>query len=880
MTLVIRRIAVDGFRKFRSPFVIEGLTDGLNIVIEPNETGKSTLLDALRAAFFVRHNTRNHLAQSFAPHGEAVGPEVKIDFDVDGAPWTVTKRFLRGQSIEVTGPQGRAQGEEAESRLNTLLGSVKDTSRNGDIATYGALGLLWVAQTGALQVAAPGQIVRDSIASTLEAEVGSIMGGEAYRRVRERVEAQFDLYWTPTGQTKGHQKEARDRAEAADIAVREATSRLNALDRSFTELEASRGRLKSVQRDIADPTNVQARKDLVGSLDIARAAAQILSTRTAEQEAAARRLSSLSDLKDRHENAIAARDAATTTLKAARERRNSVAAVLATAKTRGATARTDLDTARTNRNEARAALASGQEQLRQDRCQTAIAAARGRHEQLLTLQSQREEAKALAVTVISAELVAQLEEHDRTVAGAQAIIEAGATRISLSGQPEGVTIDGEPMAIGERILTSEARIEFGAVELLVSPPAAAASAEETLASAVRKRNAALEELGVADLAAARHRNEAARDAAAEVRTLDAQIAAVTPADDVMSLASGAEALKLFVSELMAPDGEANAKESALSDITALTEALENAETALARAEGVQDSAIEALQRAEEEDAPLAMAEARAASDLANATTMIEAVEVRAEWKTLDAEFPKAGEASAEAAVRLEDAKRDATAHDIAAINRKIELIDARARTSAEARTKLETEIARLEGTIESEGGLGLADRAAAAREEGEAAQAALQRTTEDAATIKLLRDTLEAARAETSAKFVGPVAKRAKRYIELLLPECELTFSNDLMLESVVRAGIEENCDCLSRGTQEQLAVLTRIAFADLLLEQGKPVSLILDDPLVYSDDGRLDTMIDILSEAATRMQVILLTCRDRAFRHVPGNRLLIARIS
>jgi uncharacterized protein YhaN len=74
------------------------------------------------------------------------------------------------------------------------------------------------------------------------------------------------------------------------------------------------------------------------------------------------------------------------------------------------------------------------------------------------------------------------------------------------------------------------------------------------------------------------------------------------------------------------------------------------------------------------------------------------------------------------------------------------------------------------------------------------------------------------------------------------------------------------------------LAVLTRIAFADLLLEQGKPVSLILDDPLVYSDDGRLDTMIEILTEAATRMQIILLTCRDRAFRHVPGNRIMLGK--
>ena len=77
MSLRLRRIAVDGFRKFREPMVIDGLTDGLNIVIEPNETGKSTLLEALRTAFFVRHGTKIQLAQSFARYGEAVGEDIR-----------------------------------------------------------------------------------------------------------------------------------------------------------------------------------------------------------------------------------------------------------------------------------------------------------------------------------------------------------------------------------------------------------------------------------------------------------------------------------------------------------------------------------------------------------------------------------------------------------------------------------------------------------------------------------------------------------------------------------------------------------------------------------------------------------------------------------
>ncbi len=99
-------------------------------------------------------------------------------------------------------------------------------------------------------------------------------------------------------------------------------------------------------------------------------------------------------------------------------------------------------------------------------------------------------------------------------------------------------------------------------------------------------------------------------------------------------------------------------------------------------------------------------------------------------------------------------------------------------------------------------------------------------------------------------------------------------------LVGVRRDGFDEGCGDLSRGTQEQLAVLTRLAFADLLLDRKAPVSLILDDPLVYSDDARLEVMTDLLEEAGTRMQVILLTCRSKAFRHVAAHRIDLAGAS
>jgi DNA repair exonuclease SbcCD ATPase subunit len=226
--------------------------------------------------------------------------------------WKIAKRFLKGPQVEVTGPQGRAQGEEAENRLQALLGFVKDSSQRGDPTTYGALGLLWVPQAQALEVTAPGSIVRSSIQATLEAEVGTIVGGAAYERVRKRIDEQYDIYWTPTGkaQSKGRWQAARDRDQQARQTAADATKRLDALETSFGELETARGRLKVIERELADETEQEQRAGLVQSLEIAKAAAQILETRKAEHENFSANLDRLNDLQSQHEAAKEALTAA------------------------------------------------------------------------------------------------------------------------------------------------------------------------------------------------------------------------------------------------------------------------------------------------------------------------------------------------------------------------------------------------------------------------------------------------------------------------------------------------------------------------------------------------------------------------------------------
>lgn len=876
MSLKIRRIALTNFRKFRDPFVLDRLSDGLNVIIEPNETGKSTLLEAMRAAFFIRHSTANRLARSYAPYGEAVAPQIEVGFEARGEEWQVTKRFLKSASVEVRSPNGRAQGEDAEAQLQALLGARRDTSQAGDSAAHGALGLLWVGQAQALEVTPPGEIVRDSVRATLEAEVGTIMGGAAYQRVRPRIDSQFANYWTNTGRPSGRQLAARAEHEVAERAANEAVIRLAALEQGFSDLEAAQVRLKVLDRDLADTTDAERRKALVGQIEVARSAAQLRDTRRAEQGRLADQVKALDDLTTRLADARTVVSQTTAALDKAREHRSGLEEELASTRERAGTARNRLGIARDNRRNAHAALDAATRLLAARARQTEIAQVRQRHAELLPLEVELGAARVLGRTLIPTSVIKTLEERERAVDKARAAVEAGATRIEFIGDVSGVRIDGTPADPVEQTLSRETRIQLGAAELIIRPPAGLRAAETELANARDDLGAVLADHGVTSVADARARNEIARDAVANARTIEARIVGITPAVPLLGLHAGAAALKTFVGALQeSAEGEGSDDEP---DLDTLKMLLDEADSALARAEGVDDAASTQLRELEARSAPLMAQTAGAERDAANAVTQLAALKVKPEIARLDEALSEARQLEAAALVSLQDAERAATAHDVAALERQIAVLDKRTDVARTQRIDLEKAIAGLEARIEAEGGKGLADRAAAAQEEAEAAAANLVRVTQEAETLKLLRDTLEHARAETSRTFVGPVARRARRHIERLLPGCDPSFGEDLGLTSVVRGGRGENCSDLSRGTQEQLAVLTRLAFADMLLEQGVPVSLILDDPLVYSDDTRLDLMTEILTDAATRMQVILLTCRDRAFRHL-GNRITLTGV-
>src|SRR3546814_8341296 len=131
--MIIKSIDLANFRKFRDPLRIEGFTAGLNIVVEPNETGKSTLLEALRAALFVRHSAKTELVRSYVPIGDEVAPRIAFEFSIGGQDWHLEKQFMLAPFVRLPGCGSRPENDAADKGPQRRLGFARGHNRGSHV---------------------------------------------------------------------------------------------------------------------------------------------------------------------------------------------------------------------------------------------------------------------------------------------------------------------------------------------------------------------------------------------------------------------------------------------------------------------------------------------------------------------------------------------------------------------------------------------------------------------------------------------------------------------------------------------------------------------------------------------------------------------------
>jgi uncharacterized protein YhaN len=80
--------------------------------------------------------------------------------------------------------------------------------------------------------------------------------------------------------------------------------------------------------------------------------------------------------------------------------------------------------------------------------------------------------------------------------------------------------------------------------------------------------------------------------------------------------------------------------------------------------------------------------------------------------------------------------------------------------------------------------------------------------------------------------------------------------------------------ESLSKGAQEQIGIITRLACAMIVSKDGG-VPIIIDDALGYTDSKRLEAMGAVLALAGRECQVIILTCMPDRYRYVGGAKVI-----
>jgi DNA repair exonuclease SbcCD ATPase subunit len=852
----------------------------LTVIHGPNESGKSTLVEAIHRALFLSHRVGGQVRDAMLRMPSAGHPEVEVEFERAGESWTLWKRFGGSTAGEASLRDSRGRvltGSDAEDWLARLVGTDPVSSGGGAArALRDRWGHLWVWQGTAGEnllslPAGPEAYEHGKLVARLQ-EVGELSVQSALdREVVVDIESRWATVFTATGQVKAGSplRDARKERDALTVQRDKVRKGMDErLEAQGLHAEATR-RLEEAAAEL--PRAAARMEELEAALERALELDREINQEQALLEPRQAGLHGLEeDLRrleaDRATVAAASDElgpgeAALEALRNEQVERTETRAALRKQKEEIDEAVTELR-AEVRRGEARsrqAHLASKVEELERSR-----AAAKERQSRLRALDEELE-----AIPPMTESDVRGLRRGIQTLEVVRAELRslAAGIRAIRAGAP--VELDGTPLAEGElRQITDRARLTVGdAVELELVPGGGASTQEvrarvEAAESQVTRE---MERLGVSDV-------EEAAAILAQREAIDRERSELGTGADARGRAGGAA------------DG-AQALEAALAELRSLeaSEGLEPLEHPSHEAAGsgpspdsgdpmpggpfgtgdtsaaVQDLVTLRDRELQETRARLHASEAEASrlqTDLDQAQRELDALGTRigSASETLQELQRRRADAESRMAVVLE--KHDSVEVLEAAVEtarERVEAITARIAELEVVRATLDTDALQAERAREQARRTRLLDAERQARDEqnrlkgrlesGEAAdldaeserlEAALEACQgrlvgleREAAMLTLLRDLLEEEQNRMATEFSAPLQRGIEAYLSCILPEASkpaLEYEAGRGFHDLAwrrEDGVAWEFDALSGGAREQLMAALRLAMAEVLAGVG-----------------------------------------------------------
>jgi len=868
----IRAIRLREVGCFAEPVVVEGLSGGLDVLADNNESGKSTLFRAVRTVLLEKHTTAKQDVEALRPYGGGA-PLIEIDFEIGSAAYRLRKQFLSAKSALLTDLATGAtlkRGIDADEEVFRLIGA--DGSRH-------PFGLFWVAQEESFEPATPDEHERAALADIIQREVASITGGRRAQTIRNLAQENLDRLVTrqqmkPKGdylQAIGERERLAKEIAAGETEVKRAGS-------LFDLLADARAKLTDLEEPEAERARQLAISDATTALETAETALKRADeakkdVRLAEApfNDAGRKVKELRTRLDTEQHLADEIQRAQKDLSAAELTAKTAGDVLKTAQDRLEQARRDLNTAETLLQQVRAGEERQRIEAELATLQARLAQARAAQERFIAARN------LLARNKTTIAALKGLDAEDREIAVLRAKLAAVAPSVLVAFEPgqEGRIANAQgPLRQGVRIVIdqpAEFRVE-GIGSLTVEPGAAGDMREQAakLSGLIDAHERTLRGIGATDLEDARRLHRERADAEALERQAQDQMKILAD-KGVDHLQNAVMALELQIAEPL-PQAALTLAEG--------TERLAAAQQMARAAEAARDEAQIA----------------KAAADKAHAALDVRNIELRKQILAIAGDLPPGGERAgmlaeldgevtkAREALQGAQAKFDALAILVLAEDamealraRKVRALEA-AENAAKAKVRLGNEIANAQGQLTQIFESGAGEKLEENKEQFAAIGARIARLEREVAELKLLIETLDACAAKARTAFFAPVVKGLKPLLSLVLPGSDVAFGENFTPESLSRGGRAEDFERLSGGTREQIAILVRLTFARLAAEAGRPAPVFLDDALVYADDTRIEKLFDALQIAARAHQIILLTCRTKVFGPLGGNALRIER--
>lgn len=857
----LRRIEVWSFRGL-DHYVLDDLAPDLNLVVGPNEAGKSRLFKALHCALFERYKGEGEDKRSLRTWGASDSPRVQVEFEAGGVVYTLTKQFLKSAFARLEGGGRTYEDDEAEAKLRELWGTRAAERKKEAADALGLWPLLWVpqGQAGAAPHEDMNEDTRARLRDALAVQVAEVAAGEVGQRLMRRIEAERAKHWTPSGKEGAELTRARARVASARAELDRARAQLEASRGLADKLSAARERLAELEPRLRAQRAAHA--EAVKMLEAARARAHAIETARAHRDACREQKRAADGEVERRAALQRERDATAQAIEESAAALRALEGRKEAHRAREEAARTALAAAQEAEQAAEVLLVRARRQV--DRASERERLARARE----VLHRAREEKKLdEAVVRELAELrVGPAEIRALRAAGerdgkAQAALDAASAHLRMRALRD-LVVDGKKVRAGEEIAWAcdeETSIDVeGVLRFSVQPGGAelARLREEALA-AKRAFGAMLAELGVGSIAQAEDAYE-----------LRAQLQAQHEARKAAAARLAPEGIDALEREVVA----AEARLAALGEDDASAPAAAAAEDGVADAKDRVKSCLAKREVVSQEAQALAGEHARCAQRRALGEERLAALDD----KLRRAPSPEALEKARDAAEKAWAAAEDrlvalemehgrlgglGAAQDVEREHKALERMTSERQAQHDIAVAAEAQLSRDDAN-------GLLEAVQSAEEEAERAERDLARLERAANAVRALAEAVRAARREAEERLVAPVLERVRPWVQGLFSRSSLRIDEHWNVLGLQTGDVEEPLEALSGGAREQLGILVRLGLAEVLAkDEGLPI--VLDDSLAYTDEARHREMLRILYRASKKQQIIVFSCHAVAFERL-----------